>query len=543
METDPVTSAVLRLTLEILYLLTGEDYGPVTKTPGEYGRRSRTQSPITESPRSVVDEKDNAQKILHLTRRITDLLTGEVPIRCQDVAVYFSMEEWEYVEGHKDLYRDAMMEDQPPLTVSDPSISEHRPSGVLNISCIRDQKCSTQSLMRHGGHEEEKTRKEDTIVQCSAPREDHRGKEEDTIIQCSAPREDHRGKEEDTIIQCSAPREDHRGKEEDTIVHCGAPRNDHDCLTSALYAPVRDKATSWDCRVLSSFTYHPSIKEEPQLCDHGNSATTGINTFGHVQPSDTHVKEEFVSWDACGFPESDLNVPVDVCPESSLNVYTPVEQLYTDMGIPEYDSWDMGSENVHNFTEHGEIFSSRSVFPGNPIISDKAAGCPDWWRSFAGGPSITALQREPPTARPLVSYEREKRFTRTLDFFRKPRFNQRENRFFCFECGKSFSTKPHLIRHQRIHTGEKPFSCAECGKSFNQKSILVTHQRTHTGEKPFVCSICGKSFIKSSNLVSHQRVHGGEKPFYCAECGKSFMKSSSLFAHQRSHRTRKFSYF
>ncbi|KAM3913721.1 uncharacterized protein RB166_018920 isoform 2-T3 [Leptodactylus fuscus] len=124
------TEKILSLTLEIIYLLTGEDYVVVKKKSGEHlttssGRVSgglrKIQYPIMKSS-PLITKRSNEQKILELTNKIIELLTGEVPIRCQDVTVYFSMEEWEYLEGHRDLYKDVMMEDHKPLT------SPNRPS-------------------------------------------------------------------------------------------------------------------------------------------------------------------------------------------------------------------------------------------------------------------------------------------------------------------------------------------------------------------------------------------------------------------------------
>ncbi|KAM5141361.1 uncharacterized protein ACMZJ9_015107 [Mantella aurantiaca] len=120
------TERLLDLTLEIIYLLTGEGYTVVKKTSGENvtsrrhhrvsGRRGTQRHITVPSSVCLMSERNHDEKILEVTKKMIGLLTGEVPIRCQDVTVYFSMEEWEYLEGHKDLYKDVMMDNQPPLT-------------------------------------------------------------------------------------------------------------------------------------------------------------------------------------------------------------------------------------------------------------------------------------------------------------------------------------------------------------------------------------------------------------------------------------------
>ncbi|KAM4029899.1 gastrula zinc finger protein XlCGF66.1-like [Anomaloglossus baeobatrachus] len=131
MDRDKMAERILHLTLEILFRLTGEDYTVVKKTSSE-----RCQAPVSEGwgrplspiagppPHPPIHEDINDQKILELTYKMIELLTGEVPIRCQDVTVYFSMEEWEYLEGHKDLYKDVMME--VPQLLTSPGLSSKR---------------------------------------------------------------------------------------------------------------------------------------------------------------------------------------------------------------------------------------------------------------------------------------------------------------------------------------------------------------------------------------------------------------------------------
>ncbi|XP_073538997.1 gastrula zinc finger protein XlCGF66.1-like [Phyllobates terribilis] len=125
MDEDETTRRLLHFTLEIISLLSREDYTVVRKTPGEgvtpiihlQESGGRSPDPITEPPpHPPIHERKKKKKILELSNKMIELLSGEVPIRCQDVAVYLSMEEWEYLEGHQDRYKEVMMEELRPLT-------------------------------------------------------------------------------------------------------------------------------------------------------------------------------------------------------------------------------------------------------------------------------------------------------------------------------------------------------------------------------------------------------------------------------------------
>ncbi|XP_068113545.1 zinc finger protein 850-like [Hyperolius riggenbachi] len=139
MEAEPghMAERILNLTLEIICLMTGESL-PAAK----FGDHVTITVP---PPQCLSLEGHNDKKILEVIKEMMELLTGEVPIRCEDVTIYFSMEEWKYLKRHQDLYKDVMMESQPPLTSPDVSSNRSPPERCPSLprcqDSARDQLC------------------------------------------------------------------------------------------------------------------------------------------------------------------------------------------------------------------------------------------------------------------------------------------------------------------------------------------------------------------------------------------------------------------
>ncbi|NP_663552.2 zinc finger protein 419 [Mus musculus] len=138
--------------------------------------------------------------------------------------------------------------------------------------------------------------------------------------------------------------------------------------------------------------------------------------------------------------------------------------------------------------------------------------CTECGKSYMTRSNLTRHFQVHAAEKPYSCSECGKAFKEKSSLIYHARVHTRERPFQCSECGKSFSQKAFLIKHFRIHTGEKPFRCSECGKTFKHNCFLVAHQRVHTGETPFTCTECGKSYMNRSSLLYHYRVHTGEKP-------------------------------
>ncbi|XP_066458195.1 zinc finger protein 154-like [Eleutherodactylus coqui] len=510
MEKDRNNTAesVLNLTLEILFQLIGEDYTVVKKTSSDGCRApvcdgwGRPRSPIMgPSSHPLIHEDINVQKILELTNKMIELLTGEVPIRCQDVAVYFSMEEWEYLEGHKDLYKEAMMETRQPLPSPVPSSKRSPPERCPRPLLPQDQQLLFQ---------------DEDLTNINATEKNVRGDQwcKEGIPTGNRP-DDGTGSSEGDLISADTKAED-----------CGITQDTYEepAIIPDIPSALHSQNTSSDplIQVPSS---DPSHTDKGRRRGKHQETHTGKKLYSCKKCVERfRVKSHLLTHQRSHTGEKPFS-----CSECG-KCFALKSNLVDHQRIHTGEKPFSCSECGKCFAQKAYLFTHQRIHTG-----EKPFSCSECGKCFVTKSSLFTHQRIHTGKKLFSCSECGKCFVTKSSLFRHQKIHTGEKPFFCSDCGKSFRQKPTLVEHQRIHTGEKSFSCSECGKWFVTKSSLFKHQKIHTGKKLFSCSECGKSFRQKSALVDHHRIHTGEKPFSCSECGKCFTQKAHLFRHQKSH--------
>ncbi|XP_073536674.1 uncharacterized protein [Phyllobates terribilis] len=492
MNREKIAERILHLTLEILFRLTGEDYTVVKKTSSE-----RCQDPVSEGwgrplspilgppPHPLIHEDINDQKILELIYKMIELLTGEVPIRCQDVAIYFSMEEWEYLEANKDLFKDVIME--VPQLLTSPDLSSKRT----------------------------------TLERCPRPLLPQDCKQEDPNVL-----QDYQGEDLthiDTI---------------ETYV-----KGDEWCKEEIPTYDYPDDCTQRSQGQLTSSIFKSDDLEIQQDTFQVNTITPDIPSSLHSKDQSSDPMKQILFSDSLPTTKENQSHKITIKKQIAAKAKNPFSCSEYGNSFPLENSFFKHqkihtAENRFSCSKCGKSFNQKSdlVFHQRTHTGEKPFSCSECGKCFLWKSFLVRHQISHTGEKPFSCSECGKYFTEKSSLIRhQKKTHTGEKPFSCSECGKCFVDKSTLVTHQRTHTGEKPFSCSECGKYFNQKWNLVIHQRTHTGEKPFSCSECGKCFNHKSDFVKHQRTHTGEKPFSCSECGKCFNRKAHLDSHQRTH--------
>uniref|UniRef100_A0A8C5N3X8 C2H2-type domain-containing protein n=1 Tax=Leptobrachium leishanense TaxID=445787 RepID=A0A8C5N3X8_9ANUR len=595
---EPLTQKILDLTLEIIFLLTGEDHmvvkihEMVTDNSRHQisNRHRRTQSFNTEPPpQSGINEQNN-EKILELTNKIIQLLTGEVPIRCEDVAVYLSMEEWEYVEGHKDFY-EVMLEKHQPIIAFDNSVSGELHTPVSFSYCGTENK--TKSEVKYLNKTTTKRRVESatytdqespttqwTEYSPTATKEelDSCGEVNLTVGVIDKPSEntqtgsssiytrtesDSHG-EGDILHPNMYPLTEDTQSEDPSTDIKESPTYEKGNFTD-INKPTEHTQTEWSHdnsgEYLKGNTNLLKINDSESLIESRKSDQSIYSTdlINHESVSKDHAAVSFeMGKVSCSESAHDVIYREEpffstAYGENSTSTSALThQQLHIEgdtFSCPECGKCFIDSialkthQRIHTqekkfkCNECGKCFAQAANLATHAIIhtGEKPFKCPDCGKCFAQSSTLVAHKMIHTGVKTFNCPECEKCFTQSSSFSRHKKIHTGDKPFKCTECGNCFAQASSFAAHKRTHTGEKPFKCTECGNCFSRGSSLARHKMVHTGEKPFKCPECGKSFIEDSDLTKHKRSHTGEKPFKCSECGKCFIQASYLTAHKMIH--------
>ncbi|KAM4747467.1 uncharacterized protein WCC33_005008 [Rhinophrynus dorsalis] len=496
-----VTGKIFNHTLEIIYLLIGEDYIVVKKqsdhTPGntspcvsegDGSTKNKTEQP----PNSLTHERYSTKKILELAKKILHLLTEEISIKCEDVAVYSCMEE--YLEGYREFFKDVIMDSDQTLLTKEKASSRNKTSEshsqLATVDPTKKHICDEKPDPGMNMLKQNRTSKRKSKPVRLIAKELH-SQAEKHLKETSM----YSLKKERQTKHASALVQDAAEVDAENPFHCSESQK----------RVSSDKDLDEDQNI--------DQEEKTQTCSEDEEKFSCQPEFIQIRTIKIGSEDKRYVCSECGKSFS-----------KSSHLYTH-HRVHT--GVKPYMCLDCGKR----FTSSSTLVDHQRIHSG-----EKPFACSHCGKCFTKNSNLIDHLRTHTGEKPFACSECGKCFARSSNLVEHQKIHTGEKSFICSICGKGFSRSSSLAEHHKIHTGGETFICSECGQSFTKNSSLVRHQSIHTGKKPFVCNECGKCFSNSSNLVRHQITHTGEKPFECPICGRSFNQNSNLVSHQKTHK-------